>query len=317
MRFSNIKSIRACAGLAAVLALMAFAMPARAADPVFPTGSRVGLVPPAGMIPTTIFPGFEDAAKNAAIIITTLPATAYAQMEKTVVTDALKKEGISVEKREPIQLNIGKGFLIVGTQAADKSRYRKWLLVAAADDLTVFVNVQAPEQDGTYTDTVVRAALATLSLRATVPDEERLSLLPFTVGDLAGFHIEGVLPGRGLMLVDPVEGGLDARLWVTALEGGPAEADDRANFARVAFDGIAGIKDVQITMSEPLRIGGQAGFQTMAQAKGSITGIDMMVVQWLRFGSGGFLQMIGMGRADNWTAILARLRAVRDSIEPK
>ena len=35
-----------------------------------------------------------------------------------------------------------------------------------------------------------------------VPDAERLSLLPFKVGDLAGFHIEDVLPGRALMLAD-------------------------------------------------------------------------------------------------------------------
>jgi hypothetical protein len=55
----------------------------------------------------------------------------------------------------------------------------------------------------------------------------------------------------------------------------------------------------------------------MAQAKDSGTGINIMVVQWLRFGTGGFIQMIGMGRADIWTDVLARLRTVRDSIDPK
>jgi len=70
-------------------------------------------------------------------------------------------------------------------------------------------------------------------------------------------------------------------------------------------------------MSEPLRIGGQLGYQTMAEAKDARSGIDVMVVQWLRFGSGGFLQMIGVARADNWTGFLARIRTVRDSIEPK
>ena len=110
---------------------------------------------------------------------------------------------------------------------------------------------------------------------------------------------------------------LDARLLIAAWPGGPTEPDDRANFARLAFSEIGGIKDVQITMSEPLRIGGQPGYQTMAEAKDARTGTDVMVVQWLRFGSGGFLQMIGIARADNWTAMLARLRTVRDSIELK
>jgi len=40
-----------------------------------------------------------------------------------------------------------------------------------------------------------------------------------------------------------------------------------------------------------------------------------MVVQWLRFGSGGFLRMIGIARADGWVDTLTRLRTVRDSVE--
>jgi len=77
------------------------------------------------------------------------------------------------------------------------------------------------------------------------------------------------------------------------------------------------VDSVHITMSEPLRIGGQSGYQTMAEAKDVHSGTDVMVVQWLRFGSGGFLQMTGIGRADVWTSMLSRLRAVRDSIQPK
>ena len=70
-------------------------------------------------------------------------------------------------------------------------------------------------------------------------------------------------------------------------------------------------------MSEPLRIGGQSGFQTMAQAKDIRTGDDIMVAQWLRFGSGGFMQMIGIAKADGWTTALTRLRTIRDSIQLK
>jgi len=318
---SKINAIRAPAGLAAAFAFLLFAAPVQAADPIFPPGSRIGLVPPAGMVMSKTFQGFEDVVKDAAILIAAQPAAAYSEIEKSLGTDLLKKQDISVEKRETIQLGFGQGSLVIGKQVSDKTQYRKWLLVAPADDLTALVNVQIPEQDSTYSDAVVRAALATLSVRATVPDQEKLSLLPFTVGDLAGFHIENVLPGRALMLIDSSNGApssnFAAHLFVAAFPGSPAEAGDRAEFARLTFDEIVGIKDVQITMSEPLRIGGQPGFQTMAQAKDSHTGADIMVAQWLRFGSGGFLQMIGIARADTWTGVLTRLRAVRDSIEPR
>src|ERR1700688_4157550 len=169
----QIRSIRVgalSAVFAAVLPLIVFAVPARAADTIFPSGSRLGLVPLAGMVPSHNFEGFEDPEKNAAILMTSLPAEAYDQLEKSMVPDAMKKQGIDVDKREPIQLNAGKGFILSGEQTTNKARYRKWLLVAAAGDITALVTVQVPEQDNTYPDKAVRDALATLALRASVPD---------------------------------------------------------------------------------------------------------------------------------------------------
>ena len=326
MSIGNFTSIRAGAGFALVLLLLA--TPARAADPQFPPGSRVGLVPPDGMVMSDKFDGFADPGKDAAILITVLPASAYSQIQKNLDTTALKKKGVNIEKREPITLSSGKGYLFVGRQVADRTRYRKWLLVLATDDLTTLVTVQAPMDDANYSDRAVRAALATLTVREKVPEAEELRLLPFAIGDLAGFHVEGVLRGRVVVLGDTRAGipedlskgtlqieSPDTRLLIAAVPGGPADPSDHANFARLSFNEIAGIRDIRITMSEPLRIGGQSGYQTMAEAKDARTGADLMVVQWLRFGGGGFLQMVGVSSADHWTSVLARLRTVRDSIE--
>jgi hypothetical protein len=320
---------RALGGLAVACALMILAVilaaPVSAADVVFPTGSRLGLVPPAGMIPSDRFDGFTDPDKDAAILITALPATAYGQIEKTLDLEALQKQGVRLEKREPMTLSFGKGFLLIGRQVADKTKYRKWLLVAPSADLTALITVQAPENDAVYSDRAVRAALATVTIRDRVPETEEFALLPFSVGDMAGFHADDFLRGRAVMLTDTPEdatkeakaNALDAHLLIAAIPGGPAEPDQRANFAKLSFGEIGGIKDVNVTISEPLRIGGQSGYQTMAQAKDVRTGADVMVVQWLRFGGGGYLQMIGVARTDSWTATLARLRTVRDSVELK
>ena len=395
MRNSRFRSITAGAGLAVLLLSLVVAMPSRAAEPAFPPGSRIGLVPPTGMVISDAFAGFADPEKNAAILIATLPAAAYSQLDKTLDTEELRKQGISLEKREPMRLDAGKGFLLTGRQVAGKERYRKWLLVLASGDITALVSVQVPESDTAYPNNIVRTALATLAVRQKVPEQEQLGLLPFTVGDLAGFRVDAVLPGRALVLSaaaaetpkdtskeseeapkEPKEAkdskeapkdtskeapkepkdakdskdgpketskeeskapkeakdskeaakdsskeaaarSFDARLLIAAAPGGPAEADDRGSFARTSFAEIGGIRDVRITMSEPLRIGGQSGYQTMAEAKDARSGADLMVVQWLRFGSGGFLQMTGIARADAWTSTLSRLRAVRDSVQPK
>jgi outer membrane biosynthesis protein TonB len=395
MRNRRFRSITAGAGLALLLLSLVLATPSRAAEPAFPPGSRIGLVPPTGMVISDAFAGFADPEKNAAILIATLPAAAYSQLDKTLDTEELRKQGISLEKREPMRLDAGKGFLLTGRQVAGKERYRKWLLVLASGDITALVSVQVPESDTAYPNNIVRTALATLAVRQKVPEQEQLGLLPFTVGDLAGFRVDAVLPGRALVLSaaaaetpkdtskeseeapkEPKEAkdskeapkdtskeapkepkdakdskdgpketskeaskapkeakdskeaakdsskeaaarSFDARLLIAAAPGGPAEADDRGSFARTSFAEIGGIRDVRITMSEPLRIGGQSGYQTMAEAKDARSGADLMVVQWLRFGSGGFLQMTGIARADAWTSTLSRLRAVRDSVQPK
>jgi len=273
------------------------------------------------MVVSKSFVGFEDVAKDSAILIAAQPPAAYPEIEKSLATDVLKKNGITVDNREEMKFDFGKGTLVIGKQTADKTRYRKWLLNVQTAELTALVNVQIPEQETAYPDAVVRAALATLAVRATIPDAEKLSLLPFTLGDLAGFHVENVLPGRAVMLVDTPDGvptdNFDARMFIAAFDGGPGEKDDRGQFARMTFGQIVGIKDVQITMSEPLRIGGQSGFQTTAQAKDMKTGDDIMVAQWLRFGTGGFMQMIGMAKANVWTTAQTRLRAVRDGIQLK
>jgi hypothetical protein len=315
----------AAIAIVSMFAVMVLAMPARAADVVFPAGSRIGLVPPPGMVPSRTFQGFEDIQNKAAMLITSLPAAAYNDLEKSAVPDDLKKQGIDSDQRETMQLSTGNAFLIRGKQVVGNAQFRKWLLVASATDLTVLVSVQVPEQDSTYPDKVVRDSLATLAVRATVSDAERLSVLPFTVGDMAGFHIDDVLPGRALMLVDTstdhgtetTADNLKARLFIAAMQGGPSESDDRGNFARVNFDQVVGIKDVQIQMSEPLRIGNQPGYQTVAKAKDARSDADLMVAEWLRFGTGGFLEMIGIARAELWPDTFTRLRAVRDSIDLK
>jgi hypothetical protein len=320
----------AAAALAASFVLTLFVFPARAADPVFPTGLLVGLVPPAGMVPAKTFPGFVDADNKAAILITAAPGAAYGDVEKTLSTDALKKQGITVEKRESLQLAIGKAVLVVGTQIApDKTPYRKWLLVADVQQLTAIVSAQVPEQSKAYSDAAIRAAFNSLALRAHVPDAEMLTMLPFTVSDMAGFRVANVIPGRALLLIDRPdyphmvvtpdlpEYVYDARCTIVAALGGPSDKEARSNFARAAFGSIVGIKDIQITMAEPVRLDHQDGFETVAHAKDASTGVDLMVVQWFRFGNGSFLQMVGIARAAIWDSELSRMRSVRTSIELK
>ena len=311
--------------LLVLLLLVLAAADARAAEVAYPPGSRIGLVPAAGMVTSRNFFGFEDTDSNVAVILVSLPGDAYAELNRTVTADALKKQGMTLESRETISVPTGNAFLVIGRQEVEKIKLRKWILIAAAPALTALVTVQVPDSSrGRYPDAAIRTMLASLTIRSTVPVDEQLGLLPFKVGEFAGFRVGGVIPGRAVMLTDalpdasgrPVAGS-DPHMLVNVAAGGPAQASEREPFARDVLAALPNIKDIRLTSSEALRLSGQQGHQIIASAKDGAGADALTVVQWLRFGSGGYLQMVGIARANSWREAYQRFRAVRDGIEAR
>jgi len=306
--------------LAFLFILLALLSPAQAADVVFPAGSRVGLAPPPGVSPSHNFQGFEDAANSVAVVIAALPREAHWDLRRSTSAEELKKRGITFEKREEQKLDAGDASLVIARQEVDKLKLRKWIFSVLAPDLIALVTVQVPDEAANlYPETAIRAALSTVTIRTTVPVEEHLGLLPFRVGELAQFRIGGVIAGRAIMLTDAATDepgpGVDSHMVVAVAPGGPAQVADRDTFARDVFGSIPNLKDVHVNSAEPLRVGGQPGHQVMATAKDARTGADINVVQWLRFGNGAYLHMIGIARASTWIPAYARFRQVRDGID--
>ena len=66
-----------------------------------------------------------------------------------------------------------------------------------------------------------------------------------------------------------------------------------------------------------LRILGQPGHQIIADGKDAAGGASLTLVQWLRFGSGAYMQMIGIARADGWKEAYPRFRSVRDGVDTR
>ena len=120
---------------------------------------------------------------------------------------------------------------------------------------------------------------------------EQLGLLPFRVGELAGFRVGGIIPGRAVMLGDAVTDvsgrpgpGMEPHIFVTVAAGGPAQTSERDAFARDALAAVPNLKDIRLTTSEMLRMRGQHGHQIIATARDAAGAHALTVVQWLRFG---------------------------------
>jgi hypothetical protein len=97
----------------------------------------------------------------------------------------------------------------------------------------------------------------------------------------------------------------------------PAQPDDRGRFAQQTATTIPGIRDARITMSEPVRIEGMAGYETRIDATSGKDNTPVTVVQWLRFGGPNSLRIIGSAPRAQWPSAFTRFRAVRDGIQPR
>jgi hypothetical protein len=309
---------RSLFGAFAVIALAI--TPALAANPVFPINSRVGLVPPAGFAPSAKFPGFENPELNAAILIVELPAEAFAELEKGFTNEALKARGMTVAAREALTIADGRGVFVAGPQESGGQKRYEAVMIATASGITTVVSVQMLEAThATLTDAMLRESLKTLAVRKEVPDAERLSVLPYKLGNLAGFRI--IRSGRdGAAILtegpnDAVEAVTQPFMIIGIAPGQAPKPEERDTFARRIFSTAPGIKDVKIIRAEPLRMGRANGYEIVAEAKDLKSDVDVTTVQWLRFGSSGYMQMLGIARRTTWNDAFTKMRAIRDGVD--
>lgn len=304
------------AAMLVIWAAVAVLSPAVGAEPVFPPGSRIGLEPPGDLKPSTRFPGFEDTDRKVAVTILELPASAYAELARAA--NAKEQRGFTDIKREDFSFRGGTGLLVTGRAQNKDVTLHKWLLLASAaadKDLTVLINVELPETArAVYSDAVIRQSLASVTFRP-MPVQEQLGLLPFKLGQLAGFRVVKVLATGGVILTEGPTDDLSKQPYVIVSigQGSPEQPDDRARFARDLLSS-APLRDLTVQSADAMRIGGLPGYEIRAQGKG-LNDEPIMVAQWLRFSGGNFLRVVGIGRKDDWDALFTRFRALRDGID--
>lgn len=302
----------------------AFALLASAAfaQPVFPPGSRIGLVPPPGMTASQTVQGFEDRARGAVLAVTELSLQSYAKVEQDFSDEQMRAGGMALIAREAIETPGGPAVLIGARQTVNGVAMRKWALLTRTDDMTAVVIASMPEAAGdAYPDAVLRAALASVLIRTKLSVDEMLAVLPYKLGDLGGFRLLRASPdGTAVLTLGPNHTTLPVEqpyFLVAPRWTEPPPASERDRFAQRALMSFVNRPDLRVVTSEVVRIGGQQGHEMVAESIDERTGDPLMIVQWLRFGSGGFVQMFGIARKDRWAEVLPRMRALRDGFEPK
>jgi hypothetical protein len=314
------KHIRLFAAVALLVAGFCAALtPALAADIVFPPGVRVGMTPLVGLVRSKNFAGFETEDGSVKVLVAELPAEAYGEVANAFKTNAASAGGV---KPESLETAAGLAYYTAEDAREGAGNVRRYSMILPGTGFSGYVAVQVPENaTKIFSDDAVRQMFASATVRQQVPVEEQLGMMPFNVSELSAFrNVRALAGGAALVLADGEETtGLEAApfMVIGLIGSSPAQPDDRGRFAQQIAATIPGIRDGRITMNEPVRIDGAAGFETRIDATSGKDNIPVTVVQWLRFGGGNSLRIIGSAPRDQWSSAFPRFRAVRDGILPR
>lgn len=294
--------------------------PALAADAVFPSGARVGLVPAEGLAVATEFQGFESEDRKIKVGVAEIPAAAFEAVETAL------KEGKPTgpgSKPEPFETTAGKAFITSDTGKDGAVTVRMYSVIVSGDGkFTGYLIAQSRDDAAKpLSDEAMRKMLATAVVRKDVPADEQLGLLPFKISDLAQFKtVRTLAPRSSILLTDGNEDTtLDGAPYMVIglVAAGPEKPDDRGRFAEQAARTIPGIRNMRITGNEPMRIDGTPGYETRLEGVAGKDDTPVTVVQWLRFGGNTSLRIIASSTRDDWPKAFPRFRAVRDGIDPR
>ena len=290
-----------------------------AGDPVFPPGIRVGVTPLVGLSRAKSFVGFETEDQSVKVLMAELPAEAYGEVASAFKANPAGAGGV---KPESIETSAGVAYYTAENAKDGATSVRRYSMILSGGTFSGYVAVQVPENASKiYTDEAIRQMFTSAAIRKEVPVDEQLGLMPFKVGELGEFkNVRTLALGAAIILADGDEktGFEAAPFMVIGIVGGaPATPEDRGRFAQQAATTIPGVRDARITMSEPMRIDGMAGYETRIDATSGKDNTAVTVVQWLRFGGPNALRIIGSAPRDEWTKAFPRFRAVRDGIQPR
>jgi hypothetical protein len=230
--------------------------------------------------------------------------------------------GVAGIKPESIQTSAGIAYYTAESAKDGATNVRRYSMILPGGAFAGYVAVQVPENAmKIYTDDAVRQMFASAVIRKEVPVAEQLALVPFKISELGDFkHIQTLAPGAAIILADGDDaGGIEAApfMVIGLISSTPAQPDDRGRFAQEVAATIPGVRDARITMSEPQRIEGMAGYETRLDATSGKDNTAVTVVQWLRFGAQNSLRIIASAPRAQWDKAFPRFRAVRDGILPR
>jgi hypothetical protein len=129
--------------LAALALLVATALPAVAADAIYPPGLRLGMVPLVGLSTAKTFPGFESEDGSVKVLITELPPAAYGEVVSAFNANPAGGNGVKPDK---IETPAGLAYFTTESGKAGDTPVKRYSMIVPGAGFSGYVAVQVPEK---------------------------------------------------------------------------------------------------------------------------------------------------------------------------
>ena len=173
------------------------------AAPIVIPGTSVSLEPPAGFTVSENFSGLQNSQNGSSITINELPLDAYEEIStifstEEAATEALLRQGISIEDYTVLDVGETQVPLLRGTQQAASGAVTKYLtLLKGEATILVTFNIIDPN---TITQDIVETTVTSITLTAAPTLDDKISQLPFSFQTIAPFQVTKVIGGSAVLL---------------------------------------------------------------------------------------------------------------------
>lgn len=302
--------------LAAVLlpsALAALAAGSVETQPV--PGTRVALAPPPGFVASDRFPGFVHKESHAAIAVNEIPAP-FAQVMAGLAAGGLKTRDIVLLGQEPIAIDGIEGRLLHLSQNAYGVRHLKWVGVFGDERHTTMITASFPAEAAARFSEPLREAVAAARIVSEPPQPEEAAGALFDLVPAEGLKAARRLGNKLVLTASgefPAPQSTDPILVAGASPARGLVIQNRRDFAIARTLAITGLKEIRITRTRTVSIGGLEGVEVVAKALDRATGERMIVCQTLLFGRTELFLMQGIARDAERGTYLPAFRKTMES----
>jgi hypothetical protein len=242
-------------------------------------GTRVSVVVPNGFESAKQFPGFQQVDTGSSVMITEIP-TPFGAVRMGMTEEGLASRGITLLSTEQVQIAELDGLLISASQEANGIAFRKWLGVFGTDSATVMVVATFPEAVATKMSEPLKQSVLSAEWKMG-SDIGLFDGLTFRIQEPATLKIANrissmlmLTKGGGPGPVAPNEPFL-----IVGSSISEVEIDNIEAFAKSRIMQTAKVKDIGDIKGKSVTIGNAPGYEIMAAAKDSNSGIQLVLYQ--------------------------------------